>query len=53
METIPSLQIFLAECLEFTCSKYVNFEFLNGTCSSFFAMEKITSLKHERLLLIA
>lgn len=53
METIPSLQIFLAECLEFTCSRYVNFEFLNGTCSSFFAMEKITSLKHERLLLIA
>jgi hypothetical protein len=34
-------------------SRYVNFEFLNGTCSSFFAIEKITSLKHDKLLLIA
>jgi hypothetical protein len=38
---------------EITWSRYVNFEFLNGTCSSFFAIEKITSLKHDKLLLIA
>lgn len=36
-----------------TCKRYVSFEFLKGTWSSFFAIAKITSLRADRLLLIA
>ena len=42
----------VCEKWEITWSRYVNFEFLNGTCSSFFAIEEITSLKNDKLLLI-
>lgn len=38
---------------EITWRRYVSFEFLNGTWSSFFAKANITSLKDDKLLLMA
>jgi hypothetical protein len=45
--------IVVVEFCIFTWRRYVSFEFLNGTCSSFFAKENMTSLKEDRLLLMA
>lgn len=36
-----------------TCKRYVSLEFLKGTWSSFFAIANITSLRADKLLLIA
>ena len=36
-----------------TSSRLVNIEFLNGTCFSFLAIDKITAFKDDKLVLIA